>query len=128
MALESEIRSPLDEGHGDVVTAQEGTDDVYAVAEHGRPPLPDRGAGPEQRGRNTFWIPLGQAVPDPGEMGEITVEVYDSDTFSDDMISISSSTIHTRRVTTTGRGTTPNTTPPSSSTADTTTREPPETS
>ena len=88
MALESEIRSRWVKVTVDVVSAQEGTDEVYAVAKHGWRRYQTGEIDLNSGGRNTFWIPLDKLFPISGEMGNITVVVYDSDTFSDDMISI----------------------------------------
>jgi hypothetical protein len=84
MALDAEMRTRWIKVTVDVVTAQEGPDDVYVSAQHGgrsrQTPELEMSAGD----RNTFWIPLAALVP---VTGDINVRVYESDVLRDDLIS-----------------------------------------
>ncbi|WP_461023299.1 hypothetical protein [Thalassiella azotivora] len=84
MALEAEIRTRWVKVTVEVVSAQEGTDEVYVTCAHAgrtaRTGEMEMGSGDV----NTFWISLDKLFP---INGKITVKVYDSDTFSDDDIS-----------------------------------------
>ena len=85
MALESEMGGRWMKVTVVVAKAQEGTDEVYVRAEHGGRDY-ETGALDMTSGRkNTFWISLKALAP---VSGKIMVKVYDSDVFSDDMISI----------------------------------------
>ncbi|HEU0016096.1 MAG TPA: hypothetical protein VFQ45_20630 [Longimicrobium sp.] len=85
MALDAELATRWIKVLVQVVTAQEGTDEVYVRAEHGGKSREtgalDMGSGD----RNTFWLPLSALMP---VTGKIHIKVYDSDLAFDDMISI----------------------------------------
>lgn len=84
-ALDAELATRWITVRVEVVSAQEGPDDVYAWAGHGGR---SRQTGAIEMGsgdRNTFWLPLRALVP---VTGAIQIRVYEADVFSDDRISI----------------------------------------
>ena len=116
MALESEARNRWIKVTVLVKKAQEGTDNVFVKADHaGR----SHGTGELKMSsgqKNTFWIPLSALVP---VTGKISLKVLTGTPSRRTTRSrISSSTRHTRRRATSGRGMTPSTIRSSSSTGE----------
>jgi len=85
MALESELHNRWIKVTVFVQEAQETTDEVYAKAQHAGRAYETGEMDMKSGNKNTFWIPLDKLVP---INGEILVKVYESDVFSDDLISI----------------------------------------
>ena len=85
IALDAEIATRWIKVTVDVVTAQEGPDEVYVRAEHDGRSRETSEIDMESGDRNTFWVRLAALAP---VTGAIHIKVFDSDVFSDDMISI----------------------------------------
>ena len=85
MALDAEMRTRWIKVTVDVVSAQEDPDEVYVRVEHGGRSRETGELKMRTGDRNTFWLPLSALMP---VTGAITVKVYDSDVFRDDLLSI----------------------------------------
>jgi len=85
MALDAEMRTRWIKVTVDVVSAQENPDDVYVRAEHDGRSRETGELSMSTGDRNTFWIRLSALMP---VTGKVSVKVYESDVFRDDLISI----------------------------------------
>lgn len=85
MALDAEMRTRWIKVTVEVARAQENPDEVYARVEHGGRSRATGELKMRTGDRNTFWLPLSALVP---VTGAITVQVYDSDVLSDDLLSV----------------------------------------
>ena len=85
MVLDAEMRTRWIKVTVDVVSAQEGTDEVYVRAEHDGRSRETGEMDMNTGDRNTFWIALSALMP---VTDAIHIKVYESDVFSDDLISI----------------------------------------
>jgi hypothetical protein len=85
MVLDTELRTRWIKVTVDVVSAQESEDEVYVRAEHDGRSRETGEMDMNTGDRNTFWIALSALMP---VTDAIHIKVYESDTFSDDLISI----------------------------------------